>query len=38
MNAGPSKLEELSVKYAIDFRSESIPELCARFGVTLGAA
>jgi mannose-6-phosphate isomerase-like protein (cupin superfamily) len=37
MVAGPAKLEELSVKYAIDFRFESVPELCARFGVTLGS-
>ncbi len=29
-------MEELSVKYAIDFRFESIPELCGRFGVTFG--
>jgi mannose-6-phosphate isomerase-like protein (cupin superfamily) len=35
-NAGTEKLGELSVKYAIDFELESIPELCARFGVTLG--
>ena len=37
MVAGPAKLEELSVKYAIDFRFESVPELCTRFGVTLGS-
>ena len=36
MAAGPSKMEELSVKYAIDFSFESIPELCERFGVTFG--
>ena len=36
MAAGPSKMEELSVKYAIDFQLESIPELCGRFGVTFG--
>ena len=36
--AGPSKLEELSVKYAIDFRFESIPELCARFNLLIGSS
>ena len=34
--AGPSKMEELSVKYAIDFQLESIPELCGRFGLAFG--
>src|SRR4026209_687817 len=34
--AGPSKMEELSVKYAIDFQLESIPELCGRFGLVFG--
>ena len=34
--AGPAKMDELSAKYAIDFRFESIPELCGRFGVTFG--
>ena len=33
--AGPEKLAELSVKYAIDFQPDSVPELCARFGVTV---
>jgi mannose-6-phosphate isomerase-like protein (cupin superfamily) len=36
--AGPAKMDELSAKYAIDFRFESIPELCARFGVRFGSA
>ena len=36
MAAGPSKMEELSAKYAIDFQFESIPELCERFGLTFG--
>ena len=34
--AGPSKMEELSVKYAIDFQLVSIPELCGRFGLVFG--
>ena len=34
--AGPSKMEELSLKYAIDFQLESIPELCGRFGLVFG--
>ena len=34
--AGPSKMEELSVNYAIDFQLESIPELCGRFGLVFG--
>ncbi len=37
MAAGPSKLEELSVRYAIDFQFESIPVLCERFGLTVGS-
>ena len=28
---GPEKMGELSVKYAIDFQPDSIPELCERF-------
>jgi hypothetical protein len=35
-DAGPAKMEELSVKYAIDFRLDSISELCERFGVVFG--
>ena len=38
IGAGPAKLDELSVKYAIDFQPESIPELCARFGLEFGPA
>lgn len=38
VGAGAERLGELSVKYAIDFQPESIPELCARFGVTFGPA
>jgi hypothetical protein len=34
--AGPEKMQELSSRYAIDFMFESIPELCGRFGLTLG--
>jgi mannose-6-phosphate isomerase-like protein (cupin superfamily) len=34
--AGPSKMEELSVKYAIEFQLESIPELCGRFDLVFG--
>ena len=37
MAAGPSKMEELSAKYAIDFRLETIPELCERFGLAFGS-
>ena len=34
--AGPVKMEELSRKYAIDFRLDSIPDLCERFGLVFG--
>src|SRR5438093_12410718 len=34
--AGPEKMEDLSVRYGIDFQLDSIPELCARFGVVFG--
>jgi hypothetical protein len=29
-------MEELSLKYAIDFRLDSIPDLCERFGLVFG--
>jgi len=35
--ADPSLMEELSKKYAIDFRFDSIPELCERFGLLFGS-
>ena len=34
--AGPEKLAELARRYALDVRPESIPELCARFGLSFG--
>ena len=34
--AGPEKLGELGRRYGLDFQPDSVPELCARFGVTFG--
>jgi mannose-6-phosphate isomerase-like protein (cupin superfamily) len=38
VDAGPETMGYLSEKYGIDFQPESIPELCARFGVVFGDA
>ena len=34
--AGPEKMEDLSRRYALDVQLDTIPELCARFGVIFG--
>ena len=34
--AGPEKLEDLSRRYGLDVQLDTIPELCARFGVIFG--
>jgi len=38
VNAGPETMRYLSEKYAIEFQPETIPDLCARFGLTFGDA
>lgn len=34
--AGPEKMEDLSARYGLDVQLDTIPELCARFGVIFG--
>ena len=34
--AGPEQMEDLSRRYALDVQLDTIPELCARFGVIFG--
>ncbi len=37
-NAAAGTMERLSEKYAIDFQPDTIPDLCARFGLVFGDA